>query len=107
MSASISTHVVTVSDLEAAKAVYGAVLGTPHTDAPYYVGFNLGGFEFGLTPGDPSSITYVSVEDLDAAHAAMIAAGATEQQAPTKVAPELRVSVLVDKDGNKIGLNGK
>lgn len=107
MSTSISTHVVTVSDLDAAKAAYSAVLGTPHTDSPFYVGYNINGFEFGLTPGDPSSITYISVGDLDAAHAAMIAAGATEQQAPTKVAPQLRVSVLLDPSGNKIGLNGE
>lgn len=107
MSAAIRTHVVTVSDLAAAKAVYTVALGEPHTDTAYYVGYNLDGFEFGLTPGDPSSITYVSVDDLDASHAAMIAAGATEQQAPTQVAPELRVSVLVDPAGNKIGLNGK
>ena len=32
------TIVYPVRDLEAAKAVYAALLGQPHTDQPYYVG---------------------------------------------------------------------
>ena len=36
----------TVTNLDAAKAVHAAVLGVaPHTDQPYYVGFNVGGFD--------------------------------------------------------------
>ena len=37
------------TDLDAAKAWYAKVLGVrPYFDTPYYVGFNVGGFELGL-----------------------------------------------------------
>jgi predicted enzyme related to lactoylglutathione lyase len=109
MSTAIRSLVVTVSDLDAAKGVYSALLGTPHTDTPYYVGYNVEGFEVGLTPGDPAegSVTYTDVDDLDAASAALIDAGASERSAPRSVAPDVRVAVLVDTDGNAIGLRGK
>lgn len=109
MSPAIRSLVVTVSDLDAAKAVYGAVLGEPHTDTPYYVGYNVDGFEVALAPGDASegSVTYVDVDDLDAAAAALVAAGASERSAARKVGPDVRVAVLSDPDGNPIGLRGK
>ena len=38
-------------DLAAAKAWYSRVLeSTPYFDEPFYVGFNVGGFELGITP---------------------------------------------------------
>ena len=37
MSPAIRSLVIPVSDLAAAKAVYTALLGNPHTDQPYYV----------------------------------------------------------------------
>ena len=41
-----------VSDLEAAKPVYAALLGTePQADSPYYVGFDVEGQHIGLVPG--------------------------------------------------------
>jgi hypothetical protein len=39
-----------LADLDAAKAVYSALLGSPHTDESYYVGYNINGFEVGLNP---------------------------------------------------------
>ena len=109
MSPTIQTLVVPVSDISASKAVYGALLGEPHTDQRYYVGWNIGGFEVGLTPGDVSAgpITYVDVDDLDAARATLLQAGAIERTAPQKVAPEIRVCVMADADGNPIGLRGR
>jgi len=52
MSPTIRSLVVPVSDLDAAKAVYTALLGSPHTDQPYYVGYNVDGFEVSLAPGE-------------------------------------------------------
>ena len=106
----IRSLVVPVSDLKAAKAVYGALFGAPHTDQPYYVGFNADGFEVSLAPqGDTSggSVAFVDVDDLDAARESLLAAGATERDAPRQVAPGARVCVLNDTDGNAIGLRGK
>lgn len=109
MSPTIRTLVVPVSDLDTAKAVYTALLGGPHTDQAYYVGYNVDGFEVGLAPGDVAGgpVAYADVEDLDATRAALLGAGATERSAPRQVAPERRVCVLADADGNPIGLRGR
>ncbi|MDF3311706.1 VOC family protein [Rhodococcus sp. T2V] len=109
MSATIRSLVIPVSDLDAAKAVYTALLGEPHTDQPYYVGYNVDGFEVALNPGEEGGgpVAFADVEDLDAARATLLAAGATERSAPRQVAPEARVCVLADADGNSIGLRGK
>ena len=104
----IQSLVIPVSDLDAAKAVYTALLGDPHTDTPYYVGYNVDGFEVALAPGDVSGgpVAYADVEDLEAARATLLAAGATERGAAQQVGPGSRVCVLADADGNPIGLRG-
>ena len=108
MSAPIRSLVIPVTDLAAAKAVYSALLGEPHTDTDYYVGYNAGGFEVALAPGDVSGgpVVYADVEDLDATRATLIEAGATERDAPRKIGPDARVCVLTDPDGNAFGLRG-
>jgi predicted enzyme related to lactoylglutathione lyase len=109
MSSTIRSLVIPVSDLDAAKAVYTALLGAPHTDESYYVGYNIDGFEVGLNPaGDGGGpVAFADVDDLDAAREMMLAAGATERDAPRKVAPEVRICVVADADGNPFGLRGK
>jgi predicted enzyme related to lactoylglutathione lyase len=52
-------------------------------------------------------VAFADVEDLDAARETVLAAGATERDAPRQVAPEARICVLADPDGNPIGLRGK
>jgi predicted enzyme related to lactoylglutathione lyase len=102
MSATIRSLVVPVSDLGAAKAVYTALLGAPHTDESYYVGYNVNGFEVGLNPGNDTDgpVAFADVDDLDSTRQTLLAAGATERSAPRQVAPEARVCVLADADGN-------
>jgi predicted enzyme related to lactoylglutathione lyase len=109
MSPTIRSLVIPVSDLDAAKAVYTTLLGEPHTDQPYYVGYNVDGFEVSLAPGDAAGgpVAFADVEDLDATRATLLGAGATERDAPRRVAPEARVCVLADTDGNPIGLRGR
>jgi len=109
MSPTIRSLVIPVSDLEAAKAVYTALFGAPHTDQPYYVGYNVNGFEVSLAPGEPAGgpVAYADVEDLDGARETLLAAGATERSAPRQVAPGARVCVLADADDNPIGLRGE
>lgn len=109
MSSTIRSLVIPVSDLDATKAVYSTLLGTPHTDEPYYVGYNVGGFEVALNPAGAGGgpVAFADVEDLDATRAALLAAGATERDAPRQVAPDARVCVLADPDGNPIGLRGQ
>jgi catechol 2,3-dioxygenase-like lactoylglutathione lyase family enzyme len=110
MSPTIRSVVVPVSDLDAAKAIYTALLGAPHTDQPYYVGYSADGFEVSLNPsGDVAAgpVAYVDVDDLDGVRADLLAAGATEQMAPYEVSPGARVCLLGDPDGNPVGLRGK
>jgi predicted enzyme related to lactoylglutathione lyase len=109
MTATIRSLVVPVSDLAAAKAVYTALLGLPHTDESYYVGYNVNGFEVGLNPAGEGGgpVAFADVEDLDAARETLLSAGATERDAPRQVAPEVRICVLADAEGNPIGLRGK
>jgi predicted enzyme related to lactoylglutathione lyase len=109
MSPTIRSLVIPVSDLAAAKAVYSALLGSPHTDEPYYVGYNINGFEVALNPGGGGGgpVAFADVEDLDAARETVLAAGATERDAPRQVALGARICVLADPDGNPVGLRGK
>lgn len=109
MSSAIRSLVIPVSNIEAAKKVYGALFGAPHTDQPYYVGYNVDGFEIALAPGDVSGgpVAYTNVDDLDATRETLLAAGATERSAPREVAPNSRICVLEDPDGNPIGLGGR
>ena len=67
MSPTIRSLVIPISDLDAAKAVYTELLGEPHTDQPYYVGYNVDGFEVGqeikvdlLVQGSKVDVTAVS-----------------------------------------------
>jgi predicted enzyme related to lactoylglutathione lyase len=99
-----------VRDLDAAKAIHTALLGTgPHTDQPYYVGFNVGGVEIGLNPrghqhGQTAPVPYVLVADLEAAVAEVIEAGATLAGAPQDVGGGTRIATVTDADGNTLGL---
>ena len=63
-----------VDDLEKAKQWYTQVLGFgPYFDEPFYVGFNVGGFELGLHPaegdvplGPGGTLVYWGVSEIDA-----------------------------------------
>lgn len=109
MSPHIRSIVVPVSDISAAKLLYASLFGVPHTDSPYYVGFNVSGFEVSLTPADVTQgpVAYIDVDDLDGVRATLLAAGATERTPPREVAPGARVCVLNDLDGSPIGLRGE
>lgn len=99
-----------VSDLASAKAIQAALLGVePHTDQPYYVGFNVSGVEVGLAPMQPGQawappVANWATDDLDGAIARLQEAGATLNGEPRQVAPGVRVALLNDKDGNPLGL---
>lgn len=104
------TIVVPVSDLESAKRIYTAALGAePHTDQPYYVGYNVDGCEFGLAPkamaNHPTGpVAYLDVPDAAQGVQDLVAAGATVVQDATEVGGGTTVAVLADADGNVFGL---
>ena len=99
-----------VSDLEAAKAVYTALLGTPpQADAPYYVGYDVNGQHIGLVPnggpqGMTSPVAYWHVADIEAKLAEVTAAGATVKEPAHDVGGGRLVATVTDPDGNVLGL---
>jgi predicted enzyme related to lactoylglutathione lyase len=111
----LRTVVYHVSDLDKAKAWYSAVLNQePYFDEPFYVGFNVGGFELGLVPaeGAPGSsegkatgvVTYWGVPNVDAAFARLLSQGATEHEAVQDVGGGIRVASVYDPFGNVVGV---
>jgi predicted enzyme related to lactoylglutathione lyase len=98
-----------VTDVAAAKAVYTALLGiAPQADAPYYVGFDVGGQHIGLVPGGKENmagpVTYWHVPDIEAKLAEVTAAGATVKEPAHPVGPGRLVATFTDPDGNVLGL---
>ncbi len=99
------------SDLNRAKAWYSEVFGiTPYFDEPFYVGFNVGGYELGLTPdGDDnagkttSPVTYWGVEDVHKVYQHVLAHGATQHEEPHNVGGEIIVASVYDPFGNVVG----
>src|SRR6185369_12336859 len=73
-----------VDDIVAAKTWYSKVLGfAPYFDQPFYVGFNVGGYELGLSPdgGGPGNKpraygAYWGVKDVKAVYARLLELGA-------------------------------
>ena len=109
MTTGLKTVVYTVRDLGAAKPVYAALLGQPHTDMPYYVGFNVDGQEIGLNPnghqqGMTGPVGYWHVPDVKAALEALVEAGATAHGEPQDVGGGTLMATATDADGNVIGL---
>lgn len=106
----IKTVLHPVSDLEAAKALYAALLGVaPSADSSYYVGFDTAGQHIGLLPGGgpqgmTSPVAYWHVADIEAKLAEVTAAGAAVNEPVRDVGGGRRVASVTDPDGNVLGL---
>jgi predicted enzyme related to lactoylglutathione lyase len=95
-------------DLPKARAFYAALLDrAPYFDQPFYVGFDVDGFELGLDPdAEPASqpTAYWRVDDLTAAIARAVALGATCKGEPRDVGGGITIAVVRDPVGNLLGL---
>jgi lactoylglutathione lyase len=108
----LRTAAYKVGDLNAAKAWYTDAFQTPpYFDEPFYVGFNIGGYELGLLPEEKSDVvkgdsvlTYWGVDEIQKEYDRLIALGATEHEVPTNVGGELMVCSVKDPWGNIVGL---
>ena len=106
----VTTIIYPVKDLAQAKKIFSALLGVePIADAPYYVGYNVGGQDIGLDPnGHKSGMTgpvgYYEVSDIRQTLQQLLDAGATLQQDVRDVGGGLLIATVVDGDGNAIGL---
>ncbi len=106
----LRTTIYKVPDLEKAKAWYAALFQVqPYFDEPFYVGFDIGGFELGLQPDTPSAIgdnvmVYWGVTDISAEYNRCLELGATKHEEPNGVGGEIEVASVIDPWGNVIGL---
>lgn len=110
MTDGIKTVLHPVSDLDAAKPVYTALLGiSPQHDAPYYVGYEVAGQHIGLVPGGAGQrmegqVAYWHVPDIEAKLSEVTAAGAQIREPVRDVGGGRLVATVSDPDGNVLGL---
>jgi catechol 2,3-dioxygenase-like lactoylglutathione lyase family enzyme len=94
----LRTAIYPAPNLAESKAWFTRVLGVePYFDEPFYVGFNVAGYELGLLPdADPAHgvLTYWGVPDADEAVAALTAAGATPGDPVTNVGDGIRTATV-------------
>ena len=97
---------LTVTDIEEAKAWYTSLLGDgPYFDEPFYVGFDVAGFELGLVPGDgPGTEAAWAVDDPEVALKAATDLGAEVLEEPRDVGDGIVVATFSDPFGNRIGI---
>lgn len=108
----LMTAIYPVPDLARARTWYTEAFGVvPYFDEPFYVGYNIAGYELGLIPGEGQQqpgnlgvVAYWGVEDIDATFARLIAAGGTSLSPVQDVGGDIRVAVVHDPFGNAIGL---
>ena len=107
----LRTVIYHVPDLARAKAWYSRAFGTkPYFDEPFYVGFNIGGFELGLDPGGgvaPGAggcVAYWGVPDIDKAVQQFTSDGAALKAPVQDVGGDIKVATVADPFGNLIGL---
>jgi methyltransferase (TIGR00027 family) len=101
------------ADLAAGRQWYSEVLGTePVYESPIVVVFNVGDCSLSLMVNQPALpedngrvLVYWQVEDVDAVHAKLIAAGA-RARGPMREIFMIRVAEVVDPFGNILGLTG-
>lgn len=109
----LRTVVYYVKDLAGARDWYARVFGiAPYFDTPYYVGFNVGGYELGLHPteggqhamGPGGSEAYWGVDSIETALAQVTKLGAKLVRKAEDVGEGIKVAAVADPDGNVIGL---
>jgi predicted enzyme related to lactoylglutathione lyase len=108
----LGTVIYHVTDLDRAKAWYATAFEQqPYFDEPFYVGFNIAGYELGLNPdlshmrpGAGGSIAYWRVADIQQAVDHFVRSGAVTLGDVQDVGGGIKVAEVTDPFGNVIGL---
>ena len=107
----LRTVIYKVPDLEKAKAWYTKILGfEPYFAEPYYVGFQIGGFELGLDPDMAGAapgggvVPYWGVADAEDEHRRLLELGAAPLDPVRDVGEGIRVAAVRDPFGNAFGI---
>jgi predicted enzyme related to lactoylglutathione lyase len=101
----LGTAIYPVTDLAQAKAWYTQVLQVePYFDQPFYVGYNVAGFELGLLPSDQAGsagvTAYWRVPDAAAELNRLIDLGGTPHEKLQDVGEGIKVASVLDPFGN-------
>jgi predicted enzyme related to lactoylglutathione lyase len=108
----LRTAIYHAPDIGKAKSWYSEVLGIePYFDEPFYVGFNVGGFELGLDPdksstpgGNAGVVVYWGVEKLEVALENLVNHGATRRGEVQEVGGGIKLATVFDPFGNILGV---
>jgi predicted enzyme related to lactoylglutathione lyase len=105
----LRTVIYPAPDLPKAKAWYESVFQRkPYFDEPFYVGFEIGGFELGLLPdaepGDAGAKALWGVEDIQREIQRLQAIGVVIAGGVQDVGEGIKIVDLVDPFGNLVGL---
>lgn len=104
----LRTVIYPAPDLAAAKAWFSQALGSgPYFDEPFYVGYNVGGYELGLDPNADLAtgpVSYWGVADADATPAELLSRGARERSAVQNVGDGIRVATVLEPSGSVLGI---
>lgn len=100
-----------VSDMAAAKKWYTQVLGfEPYFDQPFYIGYNVGGFELGLVPSEKTTVfgnntvVYLGVDDAKESLQRLLNLGAKLHHDIQDVGEGILVGAVLDPFGNIFGV---
>jgi catechol 2,3-dioxygenase-like lactoylglutathione lyase family enzyme len=105
----LRTVIYPAPDLAERKAWFAKLLGVePYFDEPFYVGFNVAGYELGLDPQAEAAdgpITYWGVTDADLGIRHLTEAGASVRGEVAEVGGGIRVAtVRLPGDGAILGI---
>jgi predicted enzyme related to lactoylglutathione lyase len=107
----LRTTIYKVGNIDNAKDWYSKAFGVaPYFDEPFYVGFNIGGYELGLQPEEQTGIekadsvlSYWGVNNIEEAFNHFLKLGAVEHEKPQNVGGEIMVATVKDPWKNIIG----
>ncbi|MFI5150973.1 MAG: VOC family protein [Bacteroidia bacterium] len=108
----LRTVIYHVNDIQKAAEWYSKAFGTePYFDEPFYVGFNIQGYELGLQPENKpvknkteNVVAYWGVEQIPFEYQRLIDLGAEAHSAPEEVGSGIFVATVKDPFGNILGL---
>jgi lactoylglutathione lyase len=108
----LRTAIYHVDNIIEAKKWYSSVLDKePYFDQPYYVGFNIGGYELGLVPDKieinsktEGVVTYWGVKDAKESLQKLLDAGTQIHEKLQDVGEGILVAAVKDPFGNVFGI---
>lgn len=108
----LRTTIYKVGNLKEAKNWYAKAFGVEaYFDEPFYIGFNIAGYELGLIPDEKQTfnksdnvMSYWGVDDIDKAYNHFLKCGAVEHEKPENVGSDIMVAAIKDPWDNVIGL---